>query len=118
MLLAPYFIPLTLFLYAAIVLALDLRPAVEAPILGAIFGLEWAGNLREIHPNQTDFKQAHWGFTVLFLPSAILLSYGSVLALLLEGDVNAGWSFAQHGLWTLWNDTLSSMAWVVDQLRG
>ena len=106
MLLAPYFVPLTLAIYAALVFALNLDPVVQSIVLGAIFGLEWAGNVREIHPKQTDFRQAGWVFTVLFLPSAILLSYGSAITILLEGGVGPGWTFAKAGVAGMWNDTL------------
>jgi hypothetical protein len=106
MLLAPYFVPLTLAIYAALVFALKLDPVVQSIVLGAIFGLEWAGNVREIHPKQTDFRQAGWVFTVLFLPSAILLSYGSAITILLEGGVGPGWTFAKAGVAGMWNDTL------------
>lgn len=106
MLLAPYFVPLTLAIYAALVFALKLDPVVQSIVLGAIFGLEWVGNVREIHPKQTDFRQAGWVFTVLFLPSAILLSYGSAITILLEGGVGPGWTFAKAGVAGMWNDTL------------
>jgi len=106
MLLAPYFVPLTLAIYAALVFALKLDPLIQSVVLGAIFGLEWAGNFREIHPKQTDFRQAGWVFTVLFLPSAILLSYGSAITILLEGGVGPGWTFAKAGVEGMWNDTL------------
>lgn len=106
MLLAPYFVPLTLAIYAALVFALKLDPVVQSIVLGAIFGLEWVGNVREIHPKQTDFRQAGWVFTVLFLPSAILLSYGSAITILLEGGVGPGWTFAKAGVASMWNDTL------------
>lgn len=109
MLLAPYFIPLTLAIYAALVFALKLDPFAQSVVLGAIFGLEWAGNLREIHPKQTDFSQAGWVFTVLFLPSAILLSYGSAITILLEGGVGPGWAFAKAGMIGMWNDTLNGI---------
>lgn len=106
MLLAPYFVPLTLAIYAALVFALKLDPLVQSVILGAIFGLEWAGNFREIHPKQTDFRQAGWVFTVLFLPSAVLLSYGSAITILLEGGVGPGWAFAKAGIAGMWKDSL------------
>jgi hypothetical protein len=107
MLLAPYFVPLTLAIYAALVFALELEPLLQSVVLGAIFGLEWAGNVREIHPKQTDFRQAGWVFSVLFLPSAILLSYGSAITILLEGGVGPGWTFAKAGVAGMWNDTLN-----------
>ena len=118
MLLAPYFIPLTLAIYAAIVFALELDPGIEAAVLGAIFGLEWAGNVREIHPNQTDFRQAGWVFTLLFLPSAILLSYGTAITMLLEGGVGPGWAFAKAGMAGMWNDTLSLIMKGIDTLKA
>ena len=118
MLLAPYFIPLTLAIYAAIVFALELDPGIEAAVLGAIFGLEWAGNVREIHPNQTDFRQAGWVFTLLFLPSAILLSYGTAITMLLEGGVGPGWAFAKAGMAGMWNDTLSLIMKGIETLKA
>jgi len=118
MLLAPYFIPLTLAIYAALVFALELHPSIEAAVLGAIFGLEWAGNVREIHPNQTDFRQAGWVFTLLFLPSAILLSYGTAITMLLEGGVGPGWAFAKAGMAGMWNDTLSLIMKGIETLKA
>ena len=118
MLLAPYFVPLTLAIYAAIVFALELDPGIEAAVLGAIFGLEWAGNVREIHPNQTDFRQAGWVFTLLFLPSAILLSYGTAITMLLEGGVGPGWTFAKAGMAGMWNDTLSLIMKGIETLKA
>jgi len=118
MLLAPYFIPLTLAIYAAIVFALELDPGIEAAVLGAIFGLEWAGNVREIHPNQTDFRQAGLVFTLLFLPSAILLSYGTAITMLLEGGVGPGWTFAKAGMAGMWNDTLSLIMKGIETLKA
>ena len=118
MLLAPYFVPLTLAIYAAIVFALELDPGIEAAVLGAIFGLEWAGNVREIHPNQTDFRQAGWVFTLLFLPSAILLSYGTAITMLLEGGVGPGWAFAKAGMAGMWNDTLSLIMKGIETLKA
>ena len=117
MLLAPYFIPLTLAIYAAIVFALELDPGIQAAVLGAIFGLEWAGNVREIHPNQTDFRQAGRVFTLLFLPSAILLSYGTAITMLLEGGVGPGWAFAKAGMAGMWNDTLSLIMKGIETLK-
>ena len=118
MLLAPYFIPLTLAIYAALVFALELDPSIEAAVLGAIFGLEWAGNVREIHPNQTDFRQAGRLFTLLFLPSAILLSYGTAITMLLEGGVGPGWAFAKAGMAGMWNDTLSLIMKGIETLKA
>ena len=118
MLLAPYFIPLTLAIYAALVFALELHPSIEAAVLGAIFGLEWAGNVREIHPNQTDFRQAGRLFTLLFLPSAILLSYGTAITMLLEGGVGPGWAFAKAGMAGMWNDTLSLIMKGIETLKA
>ena len=117
MMLAPYFVPLTLAIYAAIVFALELDPGIEAAVLGAIFGLEWAGNLREIHPNQTDFRQAGWTFTLLFLPSAILLSYGTAITMLLEGGVAPGWSFAKSGATGMVQDSWTWLELGIQQLR-
>jgi len=118
MLLAPYFIPLTLAIYAAIVFALELEPGTQAAVLGAIFGLEWAGNVREIHPKQTDFRQAGWVFTVVFLPSAILLSYGTAITMLLEGGVGPGWAFAKAGIAGMWNDTLDFISRGIQWLKS
>jgi len=118
MLLAPYFIPLTLAIYAALVFALNLDPYSEALILGAIFGLEWTGNVREIHPKQTDFRQAGWIFTVLFLPSAILLSYGTAITILLEGGVGPGWAFAKAGVGAMWNHTIDLITLGLQMLKS
>lgn len=118
MLLAPYFIPISLIVYTAILLTLHLPLAWRAGLMGAIFGFEGAGKLRAIHPRQTDFKEAGYVFTILFLPFAILLCYGSVFSVVAEGALEPGWHFATIMVTSAWHDTArlfqTALHWMID----
>ena len=83
--LAPYFIPLLLLIEIALIRLIQWPATIETFVFGAVMGLSILGHLRQIHPRQTDFKQAGVAFTVAFLPTAFLLCYTSVLHVLL-GD--------------------------------
>lgn len=91
--LGPYFVPLALYCYAFIVHALPVGPVGLEIAMGTILGYELSANLRELHPQQTDFKSAGWWFTLMFLPSAMLLSYGGAFHYALTGDLIGGWNY-------------------------
>lgn len=86
--LAPYFIPtfpILMMLFSVIWLHLGYRlPDMFLPVLGMIFGYHLVSNASQIHGEQTDFAKAGWIFSVLFLPTANLLTFGFV------------WAFAAH----------------------
>lgn len=90
--LGPYFVPLTLYLCAFIVHALPIGETGLEIVLGALSGYEFAVNVRELHPHQSDFATAGWWFTILFLPSAILLTYGGAFHYALTGNLVDGWT--------------------------
>ena len=90
--LGPYFIPLAMFFYAFILHALPLEDCLIQLGCAFILGYEATGNLREIHPQQTDFLQAGVLFTILFLPTAILVSYTGAMTYMVHGDLIQCWS--------------------------
>jgi hypothetical protein len=83
--LAPYFLPLLLLIEIALIRMLQLPKATESGVFGMVIGLSLLGHLRQIHPRQTDFKQAGIVFTLAFLPTAFLLCYSGVLTVMLGG---------------------------------
>ena len=86
--LAPYFVPtfpIFMMLFATIWTGLGKPlPELFIPVLGMIFGYHLVSNATQIHGEQTDFSCAGWIFSVLFLPTANLLTFGLV------------WAFAAH----------------------
>lgn len=90
--LGPYFIPLAMFFYAFVLHALPLEDSWIQLGCAFIFGYEATGNLREIHPQQTDFLEAGVLFTILFLPTAILVSYTGAMTYMVHGDLIKCWS--------------------------
>ena len=82
--LAPYFIPtfpILLILFSIIWHCIGKTlPPIFMPALGAMFGYHLASNAAQIHGEQTDFSKAGWLFSILFLPTANLLTFGLVWA--------------------------------------
>jgi hypothetical protein len=74
-----------LLIEIALIRLIQLPATLETFVFGAVMGLSLLGHLRQIHPRQTDFKQAGVAFTLAFLPAAFLLCYTSILHILL-GD--------------------------------
>ena len=87
--LAPYFFPTS----AAIVMALGgFYPLLGEPfpigywiILGLMTGYHLASTMDEIHLDQTDFRQAGYFFTILFLPGINLITYGILMSYVCHG---------------------------------
>ena len=82
--LAPYFFPLA---SAAVMVftvpygrVTGLLPDGLLVGLGLAFGYDACAFVEQIHPRQTDFKVAGYWFSLCFLPSAILLSFGTIAA--------------------------------------
>ena len=82
--LAPYFFPLAsaamMFLTVAYGRVTGLLPDWLLIGLGLAFGYDVCAFAEQIHPRQTDFKVAGYWFSLCFLPSAILLSFGTIAA--------------------------------------
>lgn len=82
--LAPYFLPTfpILMMLFSVVWHWIGRPLPEMfmPVLGMLFGYHLVSNAAQIHGEQTDFSKAGWLFSILFLPTANLLTFGFVWA--------------------------------------
>ena len=82
--LAPYFIPtfpILMMLFSIVWLMFERRlPDMFIPVLGMLFGYHLASNASQIHGEQPDFAKAGWIFSLLFLPTANLLTFGLVWA--------------------------------------
>lgn len=91
--LGPYFIPFALYLYALLGIGMGIEGTAAEAFFGVIFGYEMVANIRESHLNQTDFQVAGKLFTLCFLPTAMLLTYGGAFAFLSSGELSTSWSF-------------------------
>lgn len=82
--LAPYFVPtfpLIMMLFSVVwAFAGEPLPELFMPVLGMLFGYHLISNAMQIHGEQTDFAKAGWLFSLLFLPTANLLTFGFVWA--------------------------------------
>ena len=87
--LAPYFFPTA----AVIVMALggfyalldEPFPIAYWVILGLMTGYHLVSTMDEIHLDQTDFKEAGYLFTILFLPGINLITYGILMSYVCHG---------------------------------
>ena len=100
--LAPYFIPTFPFLLMLFSLIWgrfhnDL-PELFMPVLGMMFGYHLVSNAGQIHTEQTDFPKAGWIFSVLFLPTANLITFAIVWAFAARGWQGVGnwWRLAWY----------------------
>ncbi len=87
--LAPYFFPTFPLI---IMLGSSLYSFMNQPIPGGLFvvlglatGYHICTTIASIHPKQTDFKQAGFLFTLLFLPAANVICYGLILSFVAQG---------------------------------
>ena len=78
---SPYFFPLSLLLAVMIGSFVELENIYRLPIFGIIFGFECVTTFRELRPHQPDLQNVGFVFAYTFLPSALLISYGAVIAL-------------------------------------
>jgi hypothetical protein len=78
--LAPYFLP-TLALVAGLLFALvpGEQATARRAVLGAALAYHLTSTLRELHPGQTDLREAGHAFCWAFLPTANLLATGGVV---------------------------------------
>ena len=88
--LAPYFIPLLLWIEISLVKWMHLDSRLELGLLGMLLGLELLGHFRQLHPRQTDFQMAGRAFSMAFLPSAFILAYAASIS-----------AMSQDGVWTI-----------------
>ncbi|MGZ0165985.1 MAG: M50 family metallopeptidase [Planctomycetales bacterium] len=97
---APYFFPTVCFLLIPIFRLLTFIPTNFADgIVGAAFVYHITSTMRETHGGQTDLKQVGYLFSTMFLPTAILVSHGIVLAFARSGikGIHIFWStIAKH----------------------
>lgn len=112
--LAPYFIPLLLVVEIGLTRLIGLPEPLESGVLGAVFGLSVLGHVRQIHPRQTDFKSAGRVFTLTFLPTAFLLSYGAAFTVLQEHELAAIPDYL--GRWSI--QSYHDLLWCITQVSG
>ncbi len=78
---APYFFPTVCFVLIPVFRLLTFVPTnVADAIVGAAFVYHITSTMRETHSGQTDLQLVGYLFSVMFLPTAILVSHGTVLA--------------------------------------
>jgi hypothetical protein len=99
---APYFFPLSLLLAVMTGSFVELENTYRLPILGIIFGFECVCTWRELHPHQQDIHNVGFVFAYTFLPSALLISYGAVVALAVDGQ-----NHMMQFLHSCWNQNVS-----------
>ena len=100
---APYFFPLGVLLTVPILALLQTDSTARLAVLGAVIGFEAVAMGRQLHPGQTDLQKVGFVFTAVFLPGALLWTWGALLALVLSGErgmlafLSAQW--AAHWRW-------------------
>ena len=78
---APYFFPTVCFVLIPVFRLLTFIPTSFADaIVGATFTYHITSTMRETHSGQTDLQLVGYLFSVMFLPTAGLISHGTVLA--------------------------------------
>ncbi len=84
---SPYFFP-SFSVFLMILMSLKgTRPEYSVFLLGFITAFQVISNYVQIHPRQTDFKDAGYLFTVLFLLPANVLMWGIILSYVDNGKV-------------------------------
>ncbi|NQV28166.1 MAG: M50 family metallopeptidase [Rhodopirellula sp.] len=92
---APYFFPTVCFFLIPLFRLLTFVPSNFADaIIGAAFIYHITSTMRETHGGQTDLKLVGYLFSTMFLPTAILVSHGTVLAFAWDGmkGISIFWS--------------------------
>jgi hypothetical protein len=78
---APYFFPTVCFVMIPVFQLLTfLPPNIADAIVGAAFVYHITSTMRETHGEQTDLVLVGYLFSTMFLPTAILVGHGTVLA--------------------------------------
>ncbi|HCH66893.1 MAG: hypothetical protein CL927_09015 [Deltaproteobacteria bacterium] len=97
---APYFFPLAIVFAAPFLELVQTASPVRLAVLGVVFGFESAAMWRQVHRQQPDLHEVGYAFTAVFLPGALLWSFGTVLALALGGGRNmvtfVGTQWSEH----------------------
>ncbi len=87
--LAPYFFPTFAFVVMlfSIVYKItgEVLPNLYWSVFGMMVGYHLISTILEIHPKQTDFKQAGYLFTLIFLPGVNLIVYGLLFSFAVWG---------------------------------
>ena len=86
---APYFFPLWLALLAVALHWLTPNPPLRQLLIGGIVGFEAVTMWRQVHREQTDLQRVGFVFAAVWLPGALLLTYGAALTLALQDDAAA-----------------------------
>ena len=100
---SPYFFPLAILLAVPLLELLQPEETVRLALLGVVFGFESAAMWRQVHRQQPDLHKVGLVFTAVFLPGALLWTYGSVLTLVLR-DSRAMLRFVQTQWRAHWRD--------------
>tara|TARA_R110002072_G_scaffold238769_3_gene396465 strand:+ start:105107 stop:105790 length:684 start_codon:yes stop_codon:yes gene_type:complete len=83
---APYFFPTVCFVLIPVFQLLTFIPSnVADAFVGAAFIYHITSTMRETHSGQTDLKLVGYLFSTMFLPTAVLISHGAVLAFAWRG---------------------------------
>ena len=82
---APYFFPLAMAVAVPLSAGLSVDATMRLALLGVVFGFESVAMWRQVHPRQTDLQKVGFVFAAVFLPGALLWSYGAILALVVLG---------------------------------
>lgn len=104
---APYFFPLAMLVAVPVLVLLQPDEVIRLALIGGVFGFESAAMWRQVHRGQPDLQKVGAVFTVVFLPGALLWTYGAVLALVVGGDegmlrfVSDNWSSHWEQVWSL-----------------
>lgn len=100
---APYFFPtLSLFLLVVAWFLPNFLASVATIVVGGSFAHHATSTLRETHPGQTDLQKAGMVFCLCFLPTANVVTFGTLL-----GFVYGGWQGSAQFLATICQKTLA-----------
>jgi hypothetical protein len=103
--LAPYFLPtVSLFLIPLGFVVTPTAEKVLLGVLGASVAFHVFSTFAELHWGQTDLQKTGWIFSFLFLPVAILIFYGSILAFV-GGGLGKFGMFWLNGFYESWHST-------------
>lgn len=99
---APYFFPtLSLFLLVFAWCLPGYLASIINVAVGGSFAYHITSTLRETHPGQTDLQEAGLVFCLFFLPTANVVTFGTLL-----GFVYGGWQGPGQFVGTIWQRTL------------
>lgn len=82
---APYVFPLAMALAVPLSGLLRTDAVERLALLGVVFGFEFVAMARQVHLGQSDLRKVGLAFSAVFLPGAMLWTWGAVLALVAGG---------------------------------